>query len=490
MAVKGELEGLVTNHNLLISRGSIDEAAKIKELISGYLSQKDMMPRLYRGIRDKFEEFLFCAESNFNRFREIINYKHLTQLEFFYPEFFPEFVKELNQSAEKMFETNNQLYSGLLAASSINTSREILVKVIEFFLKNKNYTDLEILFGRLEETRSMKMNLHVQGGAVKEYPLIADREKAEKIGKLIFEAYSNETAELEKNMLNGSYRNAYRLAGILTAHLPELALITDSGMASTSTQYFRELVQQADIDSTDELVAFLEKFKKNPAIMRFASENAEMLESYMNGPDVREELGRLIRNLLGKTRFDEVNLLSQTLEGITSFSPVFKDHLSSLKENGFFVQAIEMAEKLQLKEEITEDLKLEAFRKLMDDFCKNPIKTSLQRLVKFSSKFKINVQNHPQIADSVIQQLEGIEKVNPEIGYDMERLYQVLHIEKKEIVSSSGVKVGKMLEPVIWFFSMIFKLFLKLISVVISRPAEVAVRSTAKAAKAVAKGRP
>src|SRR3989339_807897 len=267
MAVKGELEGLVTNHNLLISRGSIDEAAKIKELISGYLSQKDMMPRLYRGIRDKFEEFLFCAESNFNRFREIINYKHLTQLEFFYPEFFPEFVKELNQSAEKMFETNNQLYSGLLAASSINTSREILVKVIEFFLKNKNYTDLEILFGRLEETRSMKMNLHVQGGAVKEYPLIADREKAEKIGKLIFEAYSNETAELEKNMLNGSYRNAYRLAGILTAHLPELALITDSGMASTSTQYFRELVQQADIDSTDELVAFLEKFKKNPAIM-------------------------------------------------------------------------------------------------------------------------------------------------------------------------------------------------------------------------------
>ena len=490
MAVKGELGGLITNHNLLISRGSIEEAAKNKELIGGYLSQKDMIPRLYRAIRDKFEEFLFCAESNFNRFREIINYKQLTQLELFYTEFFPEFVKVLNQSAEKMFETNNQLYSGLLAASSLHANREILVKVIEFFLKNKNYTDLELLFGRLEETRTMKINMHVQGGTVKEFPLISDEEKAQKIGKIIFEAYSKETGELEKNMLSGSFRNAYRLAGILTAHLPELGLITDSGMASTSTQYFRELVQQADIDSIDELVAFLEKFKKNPAITRFAKENAEMFESYMNGPDVRDALGGLIRNLLGKTRFDEVNLLSLTLDGIISFSPIFRDHLTSLKENGFFVQAIEMAEKLQLKEEITEDLKLEAFRKLMDDFCKNPIKTSLQRLVKFSSKFKINLQNYPQIAESVIQQLEGIEKVNPEISFDMERLYQVLHIEKKEIVSSSGVNVGKMLEPVIWFFSMIFKLFIKLISVVISRPAEAAARTTAKAAKAVAKSRP
>src|SRR3972149_239666 len=99
MAVKGELEGLVTNHNLLISRGSIDEAAKIKELIGGYLSQKDIMPRIYRAVRDKFEEFLFCAESNFIRFREIINYKHLTQLEIYYSEFFSEFVRELNQSA-------------------------------------------------------------------------------------------------------------------------------------------------------------------------------------------------------------------------------------------------------------------------------------------------------------------------------------------------------------------------------------------------------
>ncbi|MBW7997697.1 MAG: hypothetical protein FVQ81_14205, partial [Candidatus Glassbacteria bacterium] len=101
MAVKGELEGLVHNHNVLISRGSIEDAAKVKELISGYLSQEDMVPRLYRSIRDKFEEFLSCAETNFGRFTEIINYEHLTQLEFFYPEFFTELATYIDNSAQK-----------------------------------------------------------------------------------------------------------------------------------------------------------------------------------------------------------------------------------------------------------------------------------------------------------------------------------------------------------------------------------------------------
>jgi len=162
MAVKGELEGLISNHNLLISRGSIVEASKIKELIAGYISQKDMIPRFYKAIRDKFEEFLFCAETNFGRFRDIINYKQLTQLEFFYPEIFRDFAKELHESCEKMFSAGNPLYSGLLAASSIHTSRDMLVKIVGHFLHKKNFKDLETVFRRLDETRNLILSMSPQ----------------------------------------------------------------------------------------------------------------------------------------------------------------------------------------------------------------------------------------------------------------------------------------------------------------------------------------
>jgi|GEM_PF-2326119 hypothetical protein len=487
MALKGELEGLISNHNLLISRGSVVEAAKIKELIGGYLSQKDMIPCFYKTIRDKFEEFLYCAETNYNRFREIINYKQLTQLEFFYPEIFKEFTKELNGSCEKMFMSGNPLYTGLMAASSIYTSRDILVKVVGHFLRKKNYNDLEAVFARLEETRNLKLSLSPQNGTIEETPLIADQEKAEKISMMIFEAYSDESQFLENQQIgtDASVRNAYKLGTILTVYLPEIELITDGSMATTATFYFKELARQVDIDNIADLVSFLDKFKQNPAIKRFASENPQMFESLMNGPDVRNVLGELVRNLLGKTRFEEAKVLDEALVGIISFAPIFKDHLSSLKENGFFVEAIEMAEKLQMRGEITNELKIEAFRKLMEDLHKSPIKTNFQRVRKFAIKHKINAQTYPQIQEQTTQQMDEIEKLYPEISDDLEHLYPILRIEKKEVVGA--LNLGKLFEPVYWFFALIFKLFIRLIIAVVTRGGGAA-QEDSKQAKTAAKG--
>lgn len=470
MAVTGELEGLISNHNLLISRGFIVEAAKIKELIGGYFSQDELKPRLYKAISDKFEEFLYCAETNFSRFSEIINYKQLTQLEFFYPEIFKGFTKELNESCEKMFAAGNPLYAGLLAASSIHTSREILVKIVGHFLQKKNYHDLEAVFVRLEETRNIKLSLLPQNGINEEIPLIADQEKAEEIGKMIFDVYSDESQLLENRQFGAhtSIRNAYKLATILTAYLPELGLITDGSIASTATLYFKELARQVDIDNIADLVSFLDKLKQNPAIERFASENPQMFENFMNSPDVRDVLGELVRNLLGKTRFDEAKVLDEALVGIISLAPIFKDHLSSLKENGFFVEAIEMAEKLQMRDEITDALKIEAFRKLMEDLHKNPIKTNIQRVTKFAVKHKISVQTYPKIQEPTSQQLEEIEKLYPEISDDLERLYQILRIEKKEVVDGI-LNLDKLFEPLYWFFALIFKPFIRLIIAVVTR---------------------
>jgi hypothetical protein len=488
MAVKGELEGLISNHNLLISRGSVVEASKIKGLIAGYLSKKDMMPRLYKAIRDKFEEFLFCAETNYDRFRDIINYRQLTELEFFYPEIVNDFAKELNGSCEKMFTAGNPMYSGLLAASSIHTSRDMLVKIVGHFLQKKNYNDLETIFMRLDETRNHLLSLSPQNGIIKEIPLIADQEKAEKIGRMIFEAYSEESQLLESQQagIGASVRNSYKLATILIMYLPELELVTDGSMASTATLYFKELAGQVDLDHTADLVSFLDNFKKNPAIKRFASENPQMFESYMNSPDVRDVLGELVRNLLGKTRFDEAKVLDEALVGIISFAPIFKDHLASLKENGFFVEAIEMAEKLQMKEEITDELKIEAFRKLLTDLHKNPVRPNLERVRKFSGKQKINVQVYPQIEEWTTQQLEEIEKLYPEISFGLERLYQILRIEKKEVVSGT-LSLGKLFEPIYWFFALIFKLFIRLIAAIVTRGGKTA-KETGKKAKAAAKG--
>jgi len=486
MAIVGELEGLISNHNLLISRGQIIEAAKVKELIAGYISRRDMLPRLYKAIRDKFEEFLYCAETNFERFNEIINYKHLTQLEFFYPEYFNEFARDLKQSAEKMISLGNYLYAGLLCASSIHTDRKILYNVVEYFLLQKNYADLERVFERLEETRQLKMSYKPQQSLTESFSLISDPEIAQNIGKLIFEAYSEETRKLETQL--GGYtpaKNAYKLATILTLYLSDLGLITDSSLVSTATLYFKELARRADMDNLDELFEFLEKFKNNPATKRFAGENPEMFNSYMNSPDVRDVLGELMRNLLGKAKFDQAKRLDESLEGIISFTPIFKDHLASLKENRFFIQAIEMAEKLQLKEEITDELKLEAFRKLMDDLGKNPVKASVQRVKKFCTKYRINVQTYPQITEEVISKLEELEKQNPEIAWDLSQLYPILNLEKKE-EESSTLAMGKLFEPIVIFFTWIFKMFVHLIKAFASRSPQPAPEKTGKSAKAVA----
>jgi len=287
---------------------------------------------------------------------------------------------------------------------------------------------------------------------------------------MIFEAYSEESQLLESQPVgNGaSVRNAYKLASILTMYLPELELITDGSMASTATLYFKELAGQVDIDHIADLVSFLENIKQNPAIKRFAGENPQMFESYMNSPDIRDVLGNLVRNLLGKTRFDEAKMLDEALAGIISFAPVFKDHLASLKENGFFVEAIEMAEKLQMRDEITDELKIEAFRKLLGDLHKNPARPNLERLKKFAGKHKINVQAYPQIEEWTTKQLEEIEKLYPEISFGLERLYQMLRIEKKDVVAGT-FSLGKLFEPVYWFFALIFRLFIRLITATVAR---------------------
>lgn len=470
MAVVGELEGLVSNHNLLISRGSIVEAAKIKALIGTYLSQKEMVSRFYKALRGKFEEFLYCAETNFGRFKEIINYKQLTQMEYYYPDYFKEFGRDTKKSAEAMFSSGNQLYAGLLCASSIYTERQILFNVADHFIKKKNYVDLERIFERLDETRQMIITLNAEAGNSTPVLLISDEEVAQKIGTLIFEAYSEETKNMETMGSDYNFvKNAYKLANILSIYLPEQGLITEGSLVSTATIYFKEIARRVDIDSTEDLVFFLDQFKKNPAVRHFAQENPGMFQNYMNSPDVRDVLYDLMRNLLGKTRFDEAKRLSDSLENIISFTPIFREQLATLKENGFFVQAIEMAEKMQLKEEITDELKLEAFRKLMEDFEEKPVKGSaLQRLKKFSLKYKINTQNYSKIKDEVPDRLEAVEKKNPEIAKDINSLYVVLNLERK-IAKTEGSSMGKLFEPVIWFFSFIFRLFVSLIIMLATR---------------------
>lgn len=462
MAVKGELEGLVHNHNVMISRGSIEEAAKIKELIGGYLSQKDMIPRLYRAIRDKFEEFIYCAETNFGRFEEIINYEHLTQLEFYYPEFFRELAAEINNSARKMSEAGNPLYAGLLNSSSIHADRKLLVRVIEHFLNNGKYEEVERIFDRLEETRLMKVRMGGENSLMKDLQLISNQEAAERIGEILYENYSREAEKLEKLEDDYSAASAYRLGNILTAYFDDQQdLIKDAEMASTATLYLKEIVGRTNPDNIDRLVSFLQRFRKNPAIKRYAETNPEIFGSYINSPDVRDGLVELVRNLLGKARFDDVNRLAGSLEGMMSFQPTFRDQMATLKENGFFVQAIEMAEKLQMREELTDDLKLEAFNKLLSDVHKNPTRAVLQRLKKFCTKQRINSENFPRIAGMVSDKLDGVEKANPEIAFDLDGLYRLLKLERQQGVGAQ-FNPGKLFEPIIWFFGMIFRGFIKL----------------------------
>jgi len=460
MAVKGELEGLVHNHNVLISRGSILEAAKIKELISGYLSQKDMVPRLYRAIHDKFEEFTYCAESNFERFKEIINYEYLTQLEFFYSEYFTELTAEINNSAEKMIAVRSHLYAGLLIASSIHADKKILADVVEHMLEKKRFEEIERIVDRLEETRLMKMRMVKEDALVKDFPLINDDEVTERIGKALYEVYGIEADKLDDLESEFSAASAYRIGNMLTANFDSLKLIKDAEMASTATLYLKEVVSRTNSDNIDKLISFLQRFRKNPAIKRYGEENPEIFGSYINSPDVRDGIVDLVRNLLGKGRFDEVDKLSTTLEGMIDLQPTFRDHLGTLKESGFFVQAIDMAEKLQMREEITDELKLEAFTKLMDELQKNPIKGAVSRLRKFSGKRRINSETFPRITEMVTSKLKGVEDINPEISIDLEGLYRLLRIERKQ-ASGASFNPGKLFEPIVWFFGLIFRGFIR-----------------------------
>jgi len=470
MAVVGELEGLVSNHKLLVSRGEIVEAAKVKDMIGEYLSQEDRRNRLYRGISEKFEEFIFCAETNFEKFQEIINYKMLTQLEYFYPEYFGELTKAIEESAKKHLTSGKQIFAGMLLASSRTADCHIIQNVIEYYLQKKMYPQLERIFDRMEETRQLIQTYSAENGKEGEaIPLITDEEVAEEVARKVFEAYSEETAKMENRTGGLVYaQNAYLLANILSARLPEQELLLDSSLVSSAVIYFKELARRADIDQTAELVRFVENFKKNPAAMRFAKDNPELFRNYLNSPDLKEVLDNLVRNLLGKTRFDEVNLLSVALEGMISFTTVFNDHLSSLKENGFFVQAIEMAEKLQLTEALTEELKLEAFRTLMGDYEASQVKSNWSRLKNFSVKHEINCEKFPQLAGEVAEKLEEIERINPDLKSDLNQIYDLLHLERKE-EETVAFNPFKLFEPVILFFTWIFKLFLRVVMALASR---------------------
>lgn len=465
--VVGELEGLISNHNLLVSRGQVVEAARVKGVIGEYLSQKDRANRLYKGVWGKFEEFLYCAENNFERFQEIINYKHLTQLEYFYPEYSAEFRRELKKSAQKLLQLGGGLYSALLVASSLSAEENVLHDVLQGLVGRKSYQDLQRLFDRLGETRQQVLAFNAQLGRHEDVPLVRDEEVRDRIGRLLFEAYSEETKRMEGTGAEFSTtRNAFRLASLLSNHLPELGLITDGSLISTATIYFKELARRVDLDSTGELVDFLTRFKANPAVRRFMAENPETFQSYLNSPDVREVLTELARNLLGKTRFDEVRRLAESLEGILSLAPTFRSHLASLKENGFFIQAIEMAEKLQLTEALTDDLKVEAFRKLLDELVDNPQKpANYQRVKKFAAKHRIGARQYPQLEEEILNRLEGLEKRFPELHPRLDPLYGLLQVERRKKRAGGAGGLGLLFDPIIWFFTLFFKVFVALVMI-------------------------
>ncbi len=464
MAVVGELEGLIRNHDLLISRGSIVDAAKVKALISEYMSRNDIITRFYKPIREKLEELLFCAENNFEKFQEVLNYKQITQLEFYYPEFFKEFSRDLNESAQGRIAAGVQFYAGLLAASSLHADRRILLRTIDHFLSKREYNKVQRIFERLDETIRTISDMGAETGAEKHYDLISDPDVAKEIGKLLFTAYSEETSRLEGPNPGFSFaRNAFMLADIMSAYLPEYELITDSSLVSAAVLYFKELARRSDLDNTADLVRFIEQFRKNPATERFRRDNPELFSNYFNSQDVRDLLNDLVRNLLGKTRFDEARNIASALNGIISFDSIFLDHINSLKENRFYVQAIEMAEKMQMKDMLTDDLKIEALRTLMSDYIESPLKSNLKRLRNYCARYGVNGQSFPAIATQLREQLEQVERANPDLVTDINQLYHVFKIQRT-MREHGQIALLKLFEPIIFFFTWIFKIFLRIVT--------------------------
>ena len=109
-----------------------------------------------------------------------------------------------------------------------------------------------------------------------------------------------------------------------------------------------------------------------------------------------------------------------------------------------------------------------AEEQLLADLHKNPVRPNLERIRKFAGKHKINVQTYPQIEEWTTQQLEEIEKLYPDIAFGLERLYKILQIEKKEVVHGT-LSLGKFFEPIYWFFALIFKLFIRVVTAFVSR---------------------
>ncbi|MEA2062864.1 MAG: hypothetical protein U9P14_04125, partial [Gemmatimonadota bacterium] len=174
MTAVGELEKLILTHDQFISRGQVIEAVEIKKLIGPHLSERDRAARLYRTVNEKAEEFIECAESNFEKFQEIINYKLLAQLEYYYPEYFGALTRALRDSAEKNIEDEQWLYAGLLCASSRTVDADIILSVINYFLGKKQYKQLMLIFERLGETRTAVQDFLAQDGEKTDIPLLEE----------------------------------------------------------------------------------------------------------------------------------------------------------------------------------------------------------------------------------------------------------------------------------------------------------------------------
>ena len=461
MAVVGELEGLIQSHTELMSRGQIVDAAKVKEMVSEYMDKKEMSRRLYKGVTHQFDEFLYCAETNFERFRDILNFEHLTEMEYFYPEYFGELTGRINKSCMEHLKIMKPMFAGLLFASSMTADGRILQQVVDYLLKQRNFDDLQRLFERLNDTRR-KINAYlVEKGKPNNYPLIRDEGLANRLGRLIYANYEEESQHGIGAKGYVAAKNAYQLIGLVGNYFPELELVADGNLIDVATDFMKEIALRVEGGNVNELVDFIEHFKKSPVAERFSKVHPELFTNYMNRQDVKQALESVIRNLLRKAEFGHAKRLSQVLDGMVSFRNTFKEHLDVLKRDGFLIQAIELADKLELKEAVTDELKMEVFDKLMDELERNTLPQTVQKVKKFSAKYKITAKIYPKIAEKTTGQLMDVEKKNPELRHILTGLYDILDIERPVVAETGGF--GGLFEPIIGIFSFIFKIFVKMV---------------------------
>ena len=461
MAVVGELEGLIQSHTELMSRGQIVDAAKVKEMINEYMDKKERSRRLYKGVTHQFDEFIYCAETNFERFRDILNYEHLTEMEYFYPEYFGELTGRVNKSCMEHLKIMKPMFAGLLFASSMTADGRILQQVVDHLLKQRNFDDLQRLFERLNETRNKINNYLAEKGKPASYPFIRDEGLASRLGRSIFATYEEEMQHNGSVKGYAAAKNAYQLAGLVGNYFPELELVADGNLVDAATEFMKEIALRVEGGNVNELVDFIDRFRKSPVAERFSKVHPELFTNYMNRQDVKQALESVVRNLLRKAEFGNAKRLSEGLDGMVSFRNTYKEHLELLKRDGFLIQAIDLADKLELKEAVTDELKMEVFEKLMDELERNNLPQTVQKVKKFSAKYKISAKSYPKIAEKTKGQLVDVEKKSPELRHALTGLYDILDIERPVISEVGGF--GGLFDPVVGIFSFIFKIFVKMV---------------------------